>query len=89
MNAHPEISGDVGQVMFGPATTLTADGPVEYLLHKSTGRQWVNVDIELETGCGIVPYNYREKAAVSALQWVDRPRAVSAVRRSVAHGAVH
>ncbi len=25
LNAHPEISGDVGQVMFGAATTLTAD----------------------------------------------------------------
>ena len=70
VNAHPETSGDVGQVMFGPATTLSADGPVEYLLHKSTGRKWVNVDIELETGCGIVPYTYREKSAVSSLQWV-------------------
>jgi formylmethanofuran dehydrogenase subunit A len=70
INAHPEVSGDVGQVMFGPATTLTADSAVEYLLHKSTGRKWVNVDVELETGCGIVPYTYREKAAVSALQWV-------------------
>lgn len=69
VNAHPEISGDVGQVMFGPATTLTADAPVEYLLHKSSGRKWVNVDIELETGCGIVPYSYRETAAVAALQW--------------------
>jgi formylmethanofuran dehydrogenase subunit A len=69
INAHPEISGDVGQVMFGPAMTLTADGPVEYLLHKSTGRKWINVDVEIETGCGIVPYTYRDKAAVSALQW--------------------
>jgi len=69
INAHPQISGDVGQVMFGPAATLTADGPVEYLLHKSSGRKWVNVDVELETGCGIVPYTYKEKAAVSALQW--------------------
>jgi formylmethanofuran dehydrogenase subunit A len=70
VNAHPEISGDVGQVLFGPAMTLTADGPVEYLLHKSSGRKWVNVDVELETGCGIVPYTYKEKAAVAALQWV-------------------
>jgi formylmethanofuran dehydrogenase subunit A len=70
VNAHKEISGDVGQVMFGAATTLTADGPVEYMLHKSSGRRWVNVDVELETGCGIVPHTYREKAAVSALQWV-------------------
>ena len=70
INAHPEVSGDVGQVMFGPATTLTADGAVEYLLHKSSGRRWVNVDIELETGCGVVPYTYKEEHAVSALQWV-------------------
>jgi formylmethanofuran dehydrogenase subunit A len=70
INAHPEISGDVGQVMFGPATTLSADAAVEYLLHKSSGRRWVNVDVELETGCGIVPHTYREKHAVSALQWV-------------------
>jgi formylmethanofuran dehydrogenase subunit A len=69
VNAHPEVSGDVGQVMFGPAVTLTADAPVEYLLHKSSGRRWTNVDIELETGCGIVPYNYKERAAVAALQW--------------------
>jgi formylmethanofuran dehydrogenase subunit A len=69
VNAHPEVSVDVGQVMFGPATTITADGPVEYLLYKSSGRRWVNIDIELETGCGIVPFFYKDKAAVAALQW--------------------
>jgi formylmethanofuran dehydrogenase subunit A len=69
VNAHPEVSADVGQVMFGPATTVTADSPVEHLLHATSGRPWVNVDIELETGCGIVPYTYREQAAVAALQW--------------------
>jgi formylmethanofuran dehydrogenase subunit A len=70
INAHPEVTGDVGQVMFGPAMTLTADGPVEYLLARSSGRKWLNVDIELETGCGMVPYSYKERAAVAALQWV-------------------
>src|SRR2546427_12449097 len=55
--------------MFGAATTVTADGPVEHLLYASSGRKWVNVDIELESGCGIVPYEYKEKAAVAALQW--------------------
>jgi formylmethanofuran dehydrogenase subunit A len=69
VNGHPTVSVDVGQVMFGAATTITADGPVEYLLHKSSGRKWVNIDIELETGCGIVPFVYKDKAAVSALQW--------------------
>ena len=69
VNRHPEVSADVGQVMFGPGTTITADAPVEYLLHKSSGRRWTNIDIELETGCGIVPLTYKDKAAVSALQW--------------------
>jgi formylmethanofuran dehydrogenase subunit A len=69
VNTHPEVSTDVGQVMFGPAMTITADAPVEYLLHKSSGRRWTNVDIELESGCGIVPLTYKEKASVSALQW--------------------
>jgi formylmethanofuran dehydrogenase subunit A len=70
INAHADVSGDVGQVMFGPAMTLTADGPVEHLLYKSSGRKWVNADIELETGCGIVPWVYRGTSAVAALQWV-------------------
>ena len=69
VNAHSEVSVDVGQVMFGSAMTITADAPVEYLLHKSSGRRWTNIDIELETGCGIVPLTYKDKAAVSALQW--------------------
>jgi formylmethanofuran dehydrogenase subunit A len=69
VNGHREVSVDVGQVMFGPAMTITADAPVEYLLYKSSGRRWTNIDIELETGCGIVPLLYKDKAAVSALQW--------------------
>jgi len=69
VNVHAEVSVDVGQVMFGAATTVTADSPVEHLLYASSGRKWVNVDIELESGCGIVPYAYKEKAAVAALQW--------------------
>ena len=70
VNAHPEITVDVGQVLFGEATTISADGPVAYLLQASAGRRWANVDIELETGCGVVPLDYREQAALSALQWV-------------------
>ena len=69
VNTHQHVSGDVGQVMFGPAATITADAPVEYLLHKSSGRKWANVDIELETGCGVVPHEYRDRNAVAALQW--------------------
>jgi formylmethanofuran dehydrogenase subunit A len=55
--------------MFGPATTLTADAPVSALLREITGGKWVNADLEAETGCGIVPFAYRERNYVHALQW--------------------
>ena len=69
LGAHPELSADVGQVMFGPATTMTADAPVSAVLRDVTGGKWVNADTEVETGCGIVPFTYREKNYVHALQW--------------------
>jgi formylmethanofuran dehydrogenase subunit A len=69
LGAHPEFSADVGQVMFGPATTMTADAPVSERLRDITGGKWVNADTEVETGCGIVPFQYREKNFVHALQW--------------------
>jgi formylmethanofuran dehydrogenase subunit A len=69
LGAHPEFSADVGQVMFGPATTMTADAPVSERLRDITGGKWVNHDTEVETGCGIVPFTYREKSYVHALQW--------------------
>jgi formylmethanofuran dehydrogenase subunit A len=69
-NSHPEVTGDVGQVMFGPAMTVSADSALEHALYAATGKKWVNIDIELETGCGIVPHTYREKQAAAALQWV-------------------
>jgi formylmethanofuran dehydrogenase subunit A len=67
--AHPEVSADVGQVMFGPAMTMTADAPVSAVLSEITHGRWVNADTEAETGCGIVPFTYRERDYVHALQW--------------------
>ena len=69
VNTHTNISVDVGQVIFGEALTMTADGPWQYLLHKLTGQKWTNVDVEAETGCGVVPYEYKDKSYVNALQW--------------------
>jgi formylmethanofuran dehydrogenase subunit A len=69
VNGHDNLSLDVGQVMFGPATVMTADEPAGYLLHRLSGRKWVNVDIEVETGCGILPFEYRDKNRVHAVQW--------------------
>jgi formylmethanofuran dehydrogenase subunit A len=69
LDAHPEHSADIGQVMFGPATAMTADAPVSAVLREITGGKWVNADLEAETGCGIVPFQYRERNYVHALQW--------------------
>jgi formylmethanofuran dehydrogenase subunit A len=69
LNSHPELSADVGQVMFGPAMTTTADAPVSAILRDITHGRWVNADTEAETGCGIVPFTYRERNYVHALQW--------------------
>ena len=67
--SHPEITADVGQVMFGPAVTMTADGPLSAVLRDLGGDKWLNHDTEVETGCGIVPYRYRSSNYVHALQW--------------------
>jgi formylmethanofuran dehydrogenase subunit A len=68
-NAHPNLTTDAGAVLFGNTVTITADGPWQHLLYKLTGRKWGNIDVENETGCGIVPYVYREKNLVNAVQW--------------------
>jgi formylmethanofuran dehydrogenase subunit A len=69
VNAHPNLTVDVGQVLFGETTSMTGDGPLAYYLHKVTGRKWSNADTEMEAGCGIVPMVYKEKSFVNALQW--------------------
>jgi formylmethanofuran dehydrogenase subunit A len=69
LSSHPEVTADVGQVMFGPAVTMTADGPLSAVLRDLDGGKWLNHDTEVETGCGIVPYRYRAGSYVHALQW--------------------
>lgn len=68
-NTHPGITTDAGAVVFGNAVTITADGPWQHLLYKLTGRKWGNIDVENETGCGVVPYTYRPSNLVNAVQW--------------------
>ena len=70
MNDHPNISADVGQVMFGKSTIMTADAPTTYLLRSfADSEKWVNADTECESGCGIIPFRYQEKSHVHSLQW--------------------
>src|SRR6516162_1885505 len=68
-NAHPNLTADAGAVLFGNAVTITADGPWQHLLYQLTGRKWGNIDVENETGCGIVPYVYKGSNLVNAVQW--------------------
>ncbi len=69
INSHPNITCDVGQVMFGKSTIMTADAPLAYLLRGFSKGKWVNADTECESGCGIVPFSYQENVFVHALQW--------------------
>jgi formylmethanofuran dehydrogenase subunit A len=71
VNAHPNISIDVGQIMFGQTVTASGDTMRQ---HAQSGladpRKWTGADIECEAGCGVVPFRYREQSYVNALQWV-------------------
>ena len=67
--AHKNLTCDVGAILFGDAVTITADGPWQHFLHELTGRKWGNLDVENETGCGIVPYVYSDHKLVNAIQW--------------------
>jgi len=69
VDTHPNLSVDVGQVVFGDTTSMTGDGPLGYYLHGVTGRKWFNGDVELEEGCGIVPIRYKPGSRVHATQW--------------------
>ncbi|MGH8248588.1 MAG: formylmethanofuran dehydrogenase subunit A, partial [Gammaproteobacteria bacterium] len=69
VNEHPNITCDVGQVMFGRSTIMTADAPLAYMLRGIKKNKWVNADTECESGCGIVPFSYQEHVYIHALQW--------------------
>src|SRR5262245_1468225 len=68
-NAHPNFTTDAGAILFGDSVTITADRPWQHLLYQLTGRKWGNLDVENETGCGIVPYTYKGSNLVNAVQW--------------------
>ena len=63
---------------------MTGDGPLGYYLRKVTGRKWFSRDTEMETGCGIVPIEYKDKSCVHALQWAIGLEMVPAVDGPVA-----
>jgi formylmethanofuran dehydrogenase subunit A len=70
INRNPNITADVGQIMFGRTVTASGDTMSQHRnrLHADPDK-WVCMDIECEAGCGLVPFNYRDENFVNALQW--------------------
>ncbi len=70
VNRHKNLSIDVGQIMFGQTVTASADTMMQYKGHiHAHPHKWTCMDIECEAGCGVVPFRYRDKNFVNALQW--------------------
>ncbi len=69
VNTHKNVTMDAGQIIFGDTTTMTADGPWEYRLYQLSKNKWSNSDVEMEAGAGIVPYEFRKRSMVNAVQW--------------------
>ena len=70
VNKNPNISIDVGQVLFGQTVTASGDSMLQYAGHwHAHPKKWVIMDIECDAGCGVVPFKYRDKNFVNALQW--------------------
>ena len=69
VNKNKNITIDTGNVTLDETTTMTADGPFEHHLTGLNNLKWANVDVELETGSGVVPYIYSPNISVCAIQW--------------------
>ncbi len=70
INQNPNISCDVGQVLFNQTVTCSGDSLHQYAGHwHAHPKKWVVMDIECDAGCGVVPFRYRDKNFVNALQW--------------------
>ncbi len=69
VNKNKAITIDLGCVTLDETTTMTADGPFEHHLHSLNHLKWVNVDVEMETAAGVVPYVYDPNIKVCDIQW--------------------
>ncbi len=70
INNKDGITVDVGQIVFGPATTMTSDGPAQFSLHQRIGGKWVNDDLESESGGGVVPLIFKRNNPLHGTMWV-------------------
>jgi formylmethanofuran dehydrogenase subunit A len=69
VNAAAEVTIDVGQVMFGPTVTISADVLRQFnARHRARPKKWLILDGDAN-GAGIVPYDYRRSDFYNAVQW--------------------
>lgn len=70
LNKNKHITADVGQILFGQTVTASGDTMMQHLnAHHANPKKSVLMDIECDAGCGVVPFKYRDKNYVNALQW--------------------
>jgi formylmethanofuran dehydrogenase subunit A len=70
VNSHPNVTLDVGQVLFGQTVTISADTAAQYgnRQHAKPARWYIN-DVECQAGCGVIPIRYENRQYVHSLQW--------------------
>jgi len=68
---HPNITMDVGQVLFGQTVTISGDVIAQFS-HRddASPKKWVVWDGECQGSGGVVPYRYQAKSFVNSLQWL-------------------
>ncbi len=70
INRMGNVSADVGQILFGQTVTASGDTMGQHRNHRHANPdKWVVMDIECDAGCGVVPFKYKDKNFVNALQW--------------------
>ena len=69
VNAHPNITVDVGQVMFGETTSMTADGPLGLPVAHLGGTSGSAPTPKWNPAAASRPFKYQNKVSTHALQW--------------------
>jgi formylmethanofuran dehydrogenase subunit A len=69
VNAHRNVTIDVGQVMFGQTVTISSDVLRQFNARRGAKpKKWLILDGDANGG-GIVPYEYRRNDFYNAVQW--------------------
>ena len=61
INSHPNVSADVGQIMFGRTVTASGDTMAQQRNARfADPRKALTMDSECDSACGFVPFRYRD-----------------------------